>query len=108
MQVAVHTLDDGAWISVNDARRVSVSDLWLLARHDVCACEVADFLAEGFVDVGVADGDIAAKIAGRCIVCGEESVTDWVTVGRVIDGTFYGVVPESIHIPRLRHRGTSA
>ena len=53
MTTDVHQLDDGAWISVNDSREVNVSDLWLLARSDVCDCEPADFLAEGFVEVSV-------------------------------------------------------
>jgi len=71
----VHQLDDGAWVSVNDSREVNVSDLWLLAEHDLCGCEVADFLAEG--------------------------VTGWLTVGRVVDpadGGFRGVDHESIHL----------
>ena len=105
MTTDVHQLDDGAWISVNDAREVNVSELWLLARSDFCGCEPTDFLAEGFVEVGVDHPDIQARIAGQCIACGESGVTDWLTVGRVIDpneGTFYGVVPESVHFPVKR------
>jgi hypothetical protein len=97
----VHQLDDGAWISVNDSREVNVSDLWLLAEHDFCPCDVADFLAEGVVEVGVAPPDVDARFAGRCIQCGTEGVTGWLTVGRVVDpreGSFYGVDPESIHL----------
>ncbi|ERH01778.1 MAG: hypothetical protein J07HN6_01336, partial [Halonotius sp. J07HN6] len=30
MSVALRILDDGAWLSVNDQRRVSVSELWRL------------------------------------------------------------------------------
>lgn len=104
MPTTVHQLDDGAWISVNDTREVSVSDLWWLARHDFCDCEMADFLAEGFVEVGIDPPEIEARIAGQCIVCGESGVTDWLTVGRVLDGEFYSVVPESVHIPRKRTR----
>lgn len=102
--IDVHQLDAGAWISVNDTREVSVGDLWWLARHDVCPCEMADFLAEGFVEVGVDPPTIEARIAGQCIACGASDVTDWLTVGRVIDGEFYSVVPESVHVPRRRTR----
>jgi hypothetical protein len=104
---SVHQLDDGAWISVNDARRISVSELWWLADHDVCSCEQADFLTECFVEVGVDHPDIEARIAGQCITCGEDGVTDWLTVGRVIDpedGEFYPVVPGSVHVPGRRRR----
>jgi hypothetical protein len=107
MSTSVHQLDDGAWISVNDTRVVNVSDLWLLARHDVCACEMADFLAESVVETGVDHPDIAARFAGQCIQCGTSGVTDWLVVGRVIDpgdGEFYSVVPESVHVPRKRTR----
>jgi hypothetical protein len=98
----VHQLDDGAWISVNDSREINVSDLWLLAEHGFCDCVVADFLAEGVVEVGVDPPDVQARFAGRCIDCGTESVTGWLTVGRVVDpseGDFYPVDPESIHRP---------
>ncbi|QGA83990.1 hypothetical protein [Halomicrobium sp. LC1Hm] len=107
MTTDVHQLDDGAWISVNDSREVNVSDLWLLAESEFCGCEPTDFLAEGFVDTGVDPPNIQARIAGRCIACGTEGVTDWLTVGRVIDpesGEFYGVVHDSVHIPEKRHR----
>ncbi|MDG5775666.1 hypothetical protein VB773_06155 [Haloarculaceae archaeon H-GB2-1] len=107
MTTSIHQLDDGAWISVNESREVNVSDLWLLARHDFCDCELADFLAEGFVEVGVEPPVIDARIAGRCIVCGTEGVTDWLTVGRVVDpadGEFYPVDFTSVHVPRQRTR----
>jgi len=107
MTTDVHQLDDGAWISVNDSREVNVSDLWRIARQEFCPCDLADFLAEGVVEVGVDPPDIAARFAGQCIQCGESGVTDWLTVGRVInpeDGEFYSVVPESVHVPRKRTR----
>jgi hypothetical protein len=102
--IDVHQLDDGAWISVNDTREVNVGDLWWLARHDFCSCEMADFLAEGFVAVGVDPPAIEARIAGQCIACGASGVTDWLAVGRVIDGEFHPVVAESVHVPRRRTR----
>jgi len=107
MTTDVHQLDDGAWISVNDERQINVSDLWLLARHDVCDCELADFLVEGFAEVGVDHPDVQARIAGRCITCGTEGVTGWITVGRVIDpetGEFWPVETTSVHIPDRRRR----
>jgi len=100
MTTDVHQLDDGAWISVDDARRISVSDLWLLARHGVCDCEPADFLAEGFVEVGVDGREVQARVAGQCIRCGTEGVTGWLTVGRVTDPVA-GDVPAS---PARRNR----
>ncbi|MFB6101627.1 MAG: hypothetical protein ABEJ73_03585 [Haloplanus sp.] len=106
MTTAVHQLDDGAWVSVNDTREVNVSDLWRLARHEFCACRLADFLAEGFVEVAAADANVEARIAGQCIQCGTSGVTDWLTLGRVDPTTdeFRPVVPESVHIPRRRSR----
>ncbi|MFB6184688.1 MAG: hypothetical protein ABEI96_09055 [Haloarculaceae archaeon] len=111
MTTSIHQLDDGAWISVNDSREVNVSDLWRLARHDVCDCAMADFLAEGFVEVGVDPPNVAARIAGQCIQCDTEGVTDWLIVGRVVDpeeGTFYPVDFQSVHVPRQRSRLATA
>ncbi len=102
MATDVHQLDDGAWISVNDSREVNVSDLWRLVDHNICDCKTADFLVEGFVEVGVDHPSIQARIAGQCIRCGRSGVTDWLTVGRVVDpddGDFYGVDPNSVHTP---------
>ncbi|MFC6974716.1 hypothetical protein ACFQL1_08510 [Halomicroarcula sp. GCM10025709] len=107
MTTDVHQLDDGAWISVNDSREVNVSDLWLLAESDFCGCETTDFLAEGFVKVGVDHPNIEARIAGQCIACGASGVTDWLVVGRVVDpdsGEFYGVVHDSVHFPAKHTR----
>jgi hypothetical protein len=107
MTTSVHQLDDGAWLSVNDARVVNVSDLWWLARHDFCTCELADLLAEGFVEIGLDPPNIEGRIAGQCIECGESGVTDWLTLGRVVDpeaGDFLAVDPESVHVPGRRRR----
>jgi len=107
MPTSVHQLDDGAWLSVNNAREVNVSDLWWLARQEFCTCEPADFLAEGFVEIGVDHPNIEGRIAGRCIECGESGVTDWLTLGRVVDpvdGRFLAVDPESVHVPGRRRR----
>lgn len=106
MVTSIHQLDDGAWISVNDSREVNVSDLWWLARSRFCDCAMADFLAEGFVAVGVDPPDVTARIAGQCIDCGESGVTDWLTVGRVDPetGLFRAVDTGSVHVPRRRTR----
>jgi len=105
MPTAVHQLDDGAWISVNDSREVNVSDLWPLAEHGVCDCRVADFLVEGFVEVGVEHPNIEARVAGQCIRCGTAGVSGWITVGRVIDpetGEFSPVAADSVRFPGTR------
>jgi len=106
MPTDVHQLDDGAWISVNDSREINVSDLWLLARHDFCDCEMADFLAEGVVEVGVDWPDVEGRVAGQCIACGASGVTDWVTLGRVNreTGDFTPVDSSSVRIPGRRTR----
>ncbi|UPV75568.1 hypothetical protein M0R89_05745 [Halorussus limi] len=106
MVVSIHQLDDGAWLSVNDSRSVPVSELWLLARHDFCECEPADFLAEGFVEVGVDWPDVEGRIAGQCVRCGASGVTDWLALGRVerATGEFRRVDPSSVHVPERRTR----
>ena len=106
MPTSVHQLDDGAWLSVNDERQISVSQLWQLAGRSFCSCAVTDFLAEGFVEVGVGPPAVEARIAGRCIQCGESGVTDWLVVGHAdpADGSFRPVVPQSVHLTRRLDR----
>ncbi|MCL9813602.1 hypothetical protein [Natranaeroarchaeum aerophilus] len=89
MVVSVRTLDDGAWISVNDSRAVGVSQIWPIARHGFCECEVAHLLLEAFYDVGVDEHRIVAGVVGQCIDCGTEGSIDTLPVGRIIDGDFY-------------------
>ncbi|MFC6836971.1 hypothetical protein [Halomarina ordinaria] len=104
MANAVYLLDDGAWVSVNDRRELSVGQLWRLADHDFCDCSLADVLAEGFVDVGLVPPEVEVRLAGQCIACGAQNVTGWLRVGRVDaeTGAFRGGVPESVHRPRSR------
>lgn len=65
-------------------REVGVSDLWRFSDADFCTCDVTDFLAEGFAEIGVDGTDIEARLAGRCIKCGVEGSTAWLTLGRVV------------------------
>lgn len=96
MPIAVRTLDDGAWISVNDARVVSVSDIWPLAVHDFCGCETAYFLLEAFYDVGVDEGRITVGAVGQCVDCGTDGSVDGLAVGRMVDGEFRPYDPASV------------
>lgn len=103
----VRHLDRGAWLSVNGNRELGISNLWPLARSDFCDCKITDFLAEGFVEIGVEPPDIDARFAGRCITCGTEGTTDWLILGRVTDpdnGNFLAVDPGSLHVPERRTR----
>ncbi len=105
MGTSVHQLDDGAWINVNDERRVNVGDLWLLAGDSVCDCPLTDLLAEGFVEVAADGAAVEARVAGQCILCGESGVTDWLEMGRVDrEGRFRAVETASVHLPRAGRR----
>ena len=50
MSVSLRVLDDGAWVSVNDAREVSVSELWRLDDPSFCGCELPDFVVENVLE----------------------------------------------------------
>jgi hypothetical protein len=105
---SVHQLDDGAWLSVDDTREVNVGDLWPVLG-DFCSCLATDLLAEGFVEVSVDGRSVEARVAGQCIRCGESGVTDWLELGRIVDGRFRPVDPTSVHLPARggRHRAAS-
>ena len=95
----LRVLDDGAWISVDDSREVSVSELWRLDAPDFCGCDLADLVVENFLAVG-ADGDaIAVRVYGRCIACGVTGTTGWIPVGRVLDGDFAEIDRDAIRRP---------
>ncbi|SHG81154.1 hypothetical protein [Halobaculum gomorrense] len=98
MSVALRVLDDGAWVSVNDERRVSVSELWRVAGGStpVCACACADFVVEGFTDVGVNGRTVTADVYGQCIRCGTDASVRAVPVGRVVDGEFRSLAAEAV------------
>ncbi len=99
MSVALRLLDDGAWISVNDQRQVSVSELWRFPDPNFCACRMPDLVVEGFVDVGVDGRTVETRVYGQCIVCGTKSTTGWLPVGRIIDGEFYDLDRDSVICP---------
>ncbi|WP_416840104.1 hypothetical protein [Haloferax sp. DFSO52] len=96
MSVSLRVLDDGAWVSVNDAREVSVSELWRLDAPTFCACGLPDFVVENILAVGVDEHTIDAKVYGQCIACGETGVPGWVPVGRLSDGEFVDIDRESV------------
>ncbi|WP_458188551.1 hypothetical protein [Haladaptatus sp. NG-WS-4] len=99
MTTAIRTADEGAWVNVNDTRTVGVSSVWKLADHDVCDCEIAFFLVEVFVEIGVDGRWVDTRVAGQCIDCGERGTTGWLRVGRVAD-EFRPVAVETVHRPR--------
>ncbi|UTF54263.1 hypothetical protein [Natronosalvus rutilus] len=88
MAISLRTLDDGAWISVNDSRTVGASDVWTLARGRFCRCEPAYVLFEGFTDVGVDGTSVVAGAVGRCLECGRHDSLERLPVGRIVDGEF--------------------
>jgi hypothetical protein len=104
MVTALRILDDGAWVSVDDDRRVSVSELWRPATGGFCDCRLPDLLVGGFVEVGVDGRTVEARVYGDCIQCGRQGTTDWLPVGRLIDGEFRHIDRESVLRPA--HAGT--
>ncbi|WP_313694526.1 hypothetical protein [Halorarum halobium] len=97
MTVSLRTLDDGAWVSVADERRVGASELWYVAG--ICACPVADFVVEGITDVAVDGRTVAAETYGTCIRCGEGVSTDPVPVGRLVAGAFEPLAAGAVRVP---------
>ncbi|WP_076611026.1 hypothetical protein [Natronorubrum thiooxidans] len=96
MSIALRTLDDGAWISVNDSRQVSVSDVWTLSCGVFCECEPAYVLLEAFLDVRVDDSIVVAEAVGQCLECGVRDSITRLPVGRIVDGEFESYDPEAV------------
>ena len=90
MSVALRILDDGAWLSVNDQRRVSVSELWRLDAPGFCSCDLVDFIAQGFTEVSADGRDVAVTTYGECIACGESGVPGKLPVGQIHNGEYTG------------------
>jgi len=101
MTTRLRVLDDGAWLSVDDTRRVSVSELWRVDAPDVCECDLADLVVENFLAVGVDGRTVTARVYGQCIVCGTKSTVEWVPVGRIVDGEFADIDRDGVlSVPR--------
>ena len=97
MSVSLRILDDGAWVSVNDERRVAVSQLWPVAG--VCRCALADFLVEGFTDVSVDGLTVTVEAHGTCVRCGQSGTADTLPVGRIVDGEFRELATGTVRPP---------
>ncbi|WP_323171895.1 hypothetical protein [Natrialba sp. PRR66] len=97
MAIALRTLDDGAWISVNDSREVGVSDIWALPTREFCSCETPHVLLEAFSAVHVSDHRVLADAVGMCIECGTRDSIDSLPVGRIVDGEFKPYEPAGVH-----------
>lgn len=96
MPIALRTLDDGAWISVNDSRQVSVSDVWTLSRGVFCDCEPAYVLLEGFFDADVDGRVVVTGAVGQCLECGTRDTIERLPVGRMVEGEFQPYDPERV------------
>jgi hypothetical protein len=104
MSVSLRVLDDGAWLSVNDTRRVSVSELWRFDDPEFCACDLPDAVVEGLVETGVDGRTVAVRAVVQCIACGAKGTTGWLPVGRVLDGEFRDLDREGVLVPSSRRR----
>lgn len=105
--IPVRLLDDGAWLSVNDERRVAVGELWRVSDPSFCDCHPTEFAVEGFTDCGVAGRTVTVTTYGTCIRCGTADTTSGVPVGRVRRGTFHGTDRENaVLVPYTARDGT--
>jgi hypothetical protein len=108
VSVALRILDDGAWLSVNDQRRVSVSELWRLHAPEFCSCDLVDFIAEGFTEVSADGRDVAVTTYGKCIACGESGVPGKLPVGYIQEGEYHNYDRENIVMEPIEdRRGTN-
>ena len=106
VSVALRILDDGAWLSVNDQRRVSVSELWRLHAPEFCDCPLVDFIAEGFTEVSADGRDVAVTTYGKCIACGESGVPGKLPVGYINEGKYRNYDRENIVMEPISDRPT--
>jgi len=104
MSVALRILDDGAWLSVNDQRRVSVSELWRLDAPDFCDCDLVDFIAEGFTGVSADGHQVAVTTYGKCIACGASGVPGKIPVGSIHEGEYKGYDRQSVVLRPIERR----
>jgi len=104
VSVALRILDDGAWLSVNDQRRVSVSELWRLHAPGFCDCPLVDFIAEGFTEVSADGRDVAVTTYGECIACGESGVPGKLPVGYIHEGEYRNYDREHVVLEPITNR----
>jgi len=104
MSVALRILDDGAWLSVDDTRRVSVSELWRLDAPAFCECDLVDFIAEGFTEVSADGREVAVTTYGKCIACGESGVPGKLPVGRIREGSYEGYDRQHVVLRPIERR----
>jgi hypothetical protein len=102
VSTSIRIVDDGAWISVNDDRRVGVGALWRVAVEEWCACEQTHLVIEGFVSAGAAGRTVTARGYGRCVECGVDGTTGWLPVGRIVGGAFHPVASTAVRRPLER------
>jgi hypothetical protein len=96
MATQLRVLDDGAWVSVDNERRVPTSDVWRFAATAFCSCTTAFVLLEAFTRVGVAGREVVVDGIGRCVDCGEKHSFTGLGVGRVVDGSFRPYSPDAV------------
>ncbi|WP_323677879.1 hypothetical protein [Halorubellus sp. PRR65] len=96
MVTELRVLDDGAWVSVDNERRVPTSDIWRFAVTEFCSCTTAFVLLEAFTRVGVAGREVTVDGVGRCVDCGEKHAFSGLGVGRVLDGSFRPYPPDAV------------
>ena len=96
MPIALRTLDDGAWISVNDSRQVSVSDVWALSHGVFCDCAPAYVLLEAFVGVDIDGATVVAHAVGQCLECSMRDSIEQLPVGRIVNDDFQPYDPAGV------------
>jgi len=99
MTTELRVLDDGAWISVDNRRRVTTTDIWPFVATEFCSCATAFVLLEAFTSVGVDGREVVVDGVGRCVDCGEKRTFDGLGVGRVLDGEFRAYPPGDVRAP---------
>lgn len=96
MATELRVLDDGAWVSVDNQRRVPTSDIWPFVATDFCSCDTAQVLLQAFTAVGVDGREVTVEGVGRCVDCGDSDTFAGLAVGRVLDGQFEPYTPGDV------------
>jgi hypothetical protein len=98
MATELRVLDDGAWVSIDNERRVPTSDIWRFVAVDFCDCATAFVLLEAFTRVGVDGREVVVDGVGRCVDCGEKHTFSGLGVGRVLDDAFHPYPPDGVRV----------